>query len=155
MIGCKNPFSPALDTNPSSSGSTLSDLKTIDGVFQNFQYAYTFKDTIIYGQFISQNFTFTYRDYDQNFDVSWGRDEEMKTTYGLFQNTQRLDLVWDQTVLSSVDSLNANIVRAFNLTVTFNPTDVVSVDGRVNLSLHKNPTTGKWAITQWIDESNY
>ncbi len=88
MIGCKNPFSPTLDTNPNNSGSTLSDLKTINGVFQNFQYAYTFKDTIIYGQFISQNFTFTYRDYDKNFDVSWGRDDEMKTNYGLFQNTQ-------------------------------------------------------------------
>lgn len=154
-MGCKNPFSPAFNANPSSSGSTISDLKTINGVFQNFQYAYTFKDTIIYGQFISPNFTFTYRDYDKGYNVSWGRDDEMKTTYGLFQNTQRLDLVWDQTVLSSVDSLSANIVRAFNLTVTFNPTDVVTVDGRVNLSLRKNPTTGKWAITQWIDESNF
>jgi hypothetical protein len=155
FIGCKNPFSPALNQNPSSSSSLLSDLTTIDGVFQNFQYAYTFKDTIIYGQLISHDFTFTYIVYPDNYNVSWGRDEEMKTTYGLFQNTEKLDLIWDQVVLSSEDSITANVVRAFNLTVTFNPTDVITVDGRVDMDLRKDPATHKWAITQWTDESNF
>jgi len=153
--GCKNPFAPAFDHSSGNSSSTLSDLKTVDGVFQNFQYAYTFKDTSIYGQFISQDFIFTYRDYDQGFDVSWGRDDEMKATYGLFQNTQRLDLIWNNTVLSSIDSLSATIVRSFNLTITFNPTDVIRLDGRVNLSLKKSPSSGKWQITKWIDETNF
>ncbi|MGD8305835.1 MAG: hypothetical protein PVF17_04200, partial [Ignavibacteria bacterium] len=74
---------------------------------------------------------------------------------GLFRNTERLDLIWNNIVLSTVDSLNANIVRSFNLNVTFNPTDVVRIDGRVNLSLRKNPDTQKWRITRWIDESNF
>ncbi len=152
--GCTNPFAPKLDFG-SASSSTISDLKTIDGVFQNFQYAYSFKDTTIYGQLISPDFIFTYRDYDQGFDVSWGRDEEMKTTYGLFQNSQRLDLIWNNIVLSSVDSLSATIVRSFNLTITFDPTYVVRIDGRVNLSLRKNPESEKWSITRWIDESNF
>ncbi len=104
---------------------------------------------------ISSDFIFTYRDYDQGFDVTWGRDEEMKTTYGLFQNSQRLDLIWNNIVLSSEDSLSANIVRGFNLTITFNPTDVIRLDGRVNLSLRKNFSTGKWEIIRWIDESNF
>jgi hypothetical protein len=155
FLGCKNPFSPALNENPNSSSSLLSDLTTIDGVFQNFQYAYTFKDTIIYGQLINPDFTFTYITYPDNFSVSWGRDTEMKTTYGLFQNAEKLDLIWDQVVLSSVDSLTANVVRAFNLTVTFNPTDVITVDGRVNMNLKKDPVTQKWSITQWVDESNF
>jgi len=79
----------------------------------------------------------------------------MRTTDGLFKNVERLDLIWNNIVLSTVDSLNANIVRSFNLNITFNPTDVVRVDGRVNLSLRKNPDTEKWQITRWIDESNF
>lgn len=154
LIGCVNPFSPKLDENDSNDAGTISDLKTIDGVFQNFQYAYAFKDTTIYGEFIAPDFIFTYRDYDQGIDISWGRDEEMKTTNGLFQNSQRLDLIWNNIILSSQDSLTANIVRGFNLTITFNPTDVVTFDGRVNLSLKMN-STQKWQITKWVDESNF
>jgi len=143
-----------LDNSDSNDEGTITDLKTIDGVFQNFKYAYTFKDTTIYGEIISTDFIFTYRDYDQGVDISWGRDEEMKTTNGLFQNSQRLDLIWNNIVLSSQDSLTANIVRGFNLTITFNPTDVVRLDGRVNLSLRKNAEK-KWQITKWLDESNF
>jgi len=124
-------------------------------VFQNFQYSYSFKDTLIYGELISSDFVFTYRDYEQGFDVSWARDEDVRTTDGLFKNVERLDLIWNNIVLSTIDSLNANIVRSFNLNITFNPTDVVRVDGRVNLSLRKNPDTEKWQITRWIDESNF
>jgi hypothetical protein len=155
LPGCTNPFAPALDTNPGDNSSTISDLKDVNGVFQNFQYAYVFKDTTIYGELIAGDFIFTYRDYDQGVDISWGRDEEMKTTYGLFQNSQRLDLIWNNEVLNTQDSLDANIIRAFNLTITFNPTDIVRVNGRVNLSLRKNPESEKWAITKWIDESNF
>ncbi len=153
--GCTNPFAPKFDDSIDQNGSIITDLKTVEGVFQNFQYAYTFKDTLIYGEFISPDFVFTYRDYDGGFDVSWGRDEEMKTTYGLFNNSQRLNLIWNNTVISSQDSLTANIVRSFNLTVTFNPTDVVRLDGRVNLLLTKNVETQKWSISRWIDESNF
>ncbi len=155
LFGCKNPFAPALDENPNNSSSTLSDQTTIEGVFQNFKYAYTFRDTTIYGKLISDDFIFTYHDYEKSIDVSWGRDDEMKTTYGLFQNTQRLDLIWNNIVLSTVDSASANIVRSFNLTITFNPTDVERLDGRVNMSLRKDPQTEKWLITKWIDESNF
>ena len=79
----------------------------------------------------------------------------MRTTYGLFQNTQRLDLIWNNIVLITEDSLSANIVRSFNLTITFNPTDVVRVDGRVNLTLQKDMISKIWRINRWIDESNF
>jgi hypothetical protein len=124
-------------------------------VFQNFQYAYAVKDSSIYGNLLSGGFIFIYRDYDQGFDVSWGRDEDMKTTYGLFENAQQLDLIWNNIVLSVEDSLSANIVRGFNLTITFNPTDVIRLDGRVNLLLNRTSVDSKWQITQWIDESNF
>lgn len=153
IAGCKNPFSPSYDEAGGGS-STISDQKTIEGVFRNFQYAYTFKDTLIYGNLLSQDFIFTYRDYDKGFDVSWGRDEEMTATYGLFQNSQRLDLIWNNIILSTVDSLSATIIRSFNLTITFNPTDIQRIDGRVNLALRRNPETEIWKITHWTDESN-
>ncbi len=153
--GCKNPFSPSFDDSTGNFVSTVSDQKTIEGVFQNFQYSYTFKDTTIYAGLITEDFIFTFRDYDQGFDVSWGRDDELKTTNGLFENTVRLDLIWNNIVLSSVDSLTANIVRGFNLTVTFTPTDIVRLDGRVNLALKKETVSGRWRITKWIDESNF
>ena len=155
FAGCKNPFAPAFDTSSGSAVSAISDQKTIDGVFQNFQYAYSVKDTSIYGGLLNGNFTFTYRDYDQGFDVSWGRDEDMKTTYGLFQNAQALNLIWDNIVLSTEDTLSANIVRGFNLTITFNPTDVIRIDGRVNVTLNRSSASSAWQITQWIDESNF
>jgi hypothetical protein len=110
---------------------------------------------LIYGQLLTTDFVFTYRDYEQGFDVSWGRDEEMRTTDGLFKNSERLDLIWNNIVLSTIDTLDASVVRSFNLNITFNPTDVVRVDGRVNLSLRKNPDTKQWAIARWIDESNF
>jgi hypothetical protein len=153
--GCQNPFAPALDDSADNGTGAISDLKTVDGVFLNFQYAYTFKDTLIYGQLIHNDFVFTYRDYDLGYDISWGRDEEMRTTYGLFHNSQKLDLIWNNIVLSSSDSVSANIVRSFNLTITFNPTDIIRLDGRVNLVMNRNPETGRWAITRWIDESNF
>lgn len=155
LAGCKNPFAPAFDEEANNGNTTISDQKTIEGVFQNFQYAYTFKDTTIYGKLITEDFIFTYRDYEVGFDVSWGREEEMKTTWGLFQNSQRLDLIWNNIILSSVDTLTANIVRGFNLTITFNPTDVIRVDGRVNMALKRETKDSKWQISRWIDESNF
>ena len=121
-------------------------------MFQNFQYSYTFKDTTIYGHLLENDYIFVYRDYERSVDVSWGRDEDMKVTYGLFKNSQTLDLVWNNIVSMTEDS--SNIVRSFNLTVTFNPTDIIFVDGRVNLDLIKN-SAGVWEISRWIDESNF
>jgi len=79
----------------------------------------------------------------------------LRTTDGLFKNSERLDLIWNNIILSTEDSLTANIIRGFNLNITFNPTDVVRVDGRVNLSLMKDAETKKWQITRWLDESNF
>ncbi len=148
---CDNPFAPALDNNSSDSQNLISDRTSVDGVFQNLQYAYTFKDSTIYGQLLSNEFLFTYRDYDRGVDVSWGRDEEMRVTNGLFQNSQRLDLIWNNIIFMTSDS--TNIIRGFNLTITFNPTDIIFVEGRVNLYLRKD-SFNKWQISQWIDESN-
>lgn len=154
ITGC-NPFAPALDDSPTTSQSLLSDAKTIDGVFQNIRYGYTFKDTTIYGALIDNDFVFTYRDYENVRDVSWGRDEEMQITYRLFQNASILNLTWNNIIGQAEDSLNADVTRSFTLTVTFNPNDIVRVDGRTSLKLKRNSALTRWKITLWRDESNF
>lgn len=155
LISC-NPFAPRLDTELTTN-SILGDQSTIDGVFQNIKYAYTFRDTSIYGQLVNSDFTFIYRDYDKGVDVSWGRDEEMRTTNGLFQNVERLDLVWNNIASLTTDSsgTQANVTRNFNLTVTFNASDIVRVDGYANFSLERTLPQSPWKIQRWQDESNF
>ena len=151
LFGCVNPFAPKLDEDLNNESTLLSDLSDVQGVFQNFQYAYTFKDTLIYGGLLAPDFIFSYRDYNLGVDVSWNREEELKVTHELFKNTQRLDLIWNNIVSMTADS--TQIIRSFNLTITFNPTDIVFIDGRVNLSLVK--INNKWQIVHWLDESNF
>ena len=153
--GCLNPFAPAFDENLGPQNSLLGDQTTVEGVFQNFRYAYTFRDTTIYSQLLDREFVFVYRDYDRGFDVSWGHDEDMRSTYGLFQNVQNLDLVWNNIISFSGDSLKSNVTRGFDLTVTYSPSDVDRVYGYANLTLERNRSGGIWKISQWRDESNY
>lgn len=148
--GCFNPFSPGLDTSPSESACNP---VFVDGVFRCFQTAYTFRDTSDYGKLLSADFVFVYRDYDLGIDVTWGREEEMRATYGLFQNALKLDLIWNNIISIAPDS--TNIVRGFNLTITFNANDVVRIDGYASLSLTKAAPADPWKITRWRDESNF
>ena len=156
LVSC-NPFAPGLDENLDEGGSILGDAVTIDGVFQNMKYAYTFRDTTIYGQLLNSEFSFVFRDYDRGVEVTWGRDEEMQTTRGLFQNVQRLDLVWNNIIALSTDSLStqASVIRNFNLTVTFNPSDIIRVDGYATLALARPGAEKPWQIVRWRDESNF
>ena len=149
---CVNPFAPARDDSPAEAAC---DPRTQEGIFQCFQAAYTFRDTTVYGQLIGQDFIFAYRDYDLSIDVSWGRDDEMRSTYGLFQNAQKLDLIWNNIISESSDSSSVNIVRGFNLTIVFNPSDIERVDGYANLTLARSRSGDPWKIVRWHDESNY
>ncbi|MCX7930275.1 MAG: hypothetical protein N2663_06110 [Chlorobi bacterium] len=154
LSGCTNPFAPRLLDQPLSSAG-LSDQRSIDGVFQNFRIAYATKDTLTYGKLLASSFAFLYRNYERGVDLSWGRDEEMITTAGLFQAAQTLDLVWNDIVLSSGDSTAHDIARGFVLTITFSPSDIVRIQGRVNLRLVRSRSTDPWTIAVWRDESNY
>jgi len=150
--GCLNPFAPGWDDSPSQQ---TCDPMTIDGIFGCFRSAYTFRDTTLYGQLLDPNFVFVYRNYDLGIDVTWGRDEEMRTTYGLFQNVQKLDLIWNNITSSAADSTHVNVVRGFNLTLMFNPGDIERIDGYANLIFERQRVTDPWRISRWRDESNY
>jgi hypothetical protein len=153
FIGCFNPFSPKID-NTQSNENIITDQKTVEGLFQNFKYAYTFKDTTIYGQLLAEDFVFIYFDYDLEVDVSWDRVTDMKTTYGLFTNTQDLKLVWNNIVYEEGDSLNVDVKRSFNLSIIFNPNDVISFYGFVDMTLSRASSEDKWRIRRWRDLTN-
>ena len=154
-LSCINPFAPKLDFNLQA--QLCNDLTNIDNVLCTFRNAYAFKDTTLYGSIIASDFTFLYRDYDKGVDVFWGRDEDIRTTFGLFQSIQRLDLVWNTVISSTMtpDSLDATIIRNFNLTVTFSANDIVRVEGYANWTLKRTVTSDVWKIIRWRDESNF
>jgi hypothetical protein len=151
FISCENIFSPKLDNTTAT--SILTDQKTVEGVYQNFKYAYTFKDTTVYGNLLDQDFVFTYRDYVLGFDVSWDRSTDMRTTTGLFQNSQKLEVIWNNIIFQGGDSLTQNVKRSFNLTITFNPGDVVRLNGFADMNFRRNSTADVWKIIGWRDES--
>jgi hypothetical protein len=150
---CKNPFAPGLDTSPSE---TPCDPKTVDGVFRCIQVAYAFRDTTTYAPLLDPSFVFVYRDYDNGgIDVTWGRDTELRTTFGLFQDAQRLDLIWNNITSISSDSTRTTVIRGFNLTITFNPSDITRVDGYANITFERPDVVSPFKITRWRDESNF
>jgi len=151
-LSCANPFAPGLDNSPAVSSC---DPSTVDGIFRCFQVAYTFRDTAVYGQILDPNFVFVYRDYDLGVDVTWGRDDEMRSTYGLFRNAQKLDLIWNTVVSTDADSTTVNVVRGFNLTLTFNAADIERVDGYANITMRRDRIVDPWRIVRWRDESNF
>jgi hypothetical protein len=150
--GCVNPFAPGRDDGAAISAC---DPHTVDGIFQCFQAAYTFRDTAVYGPLVDAQFIFVYRDYDLNIDQTWGRDEEMRSTYGLFQNVQKLDLIWNNVISTSAESTTVNVVRGFNLTVVFNASDIELISGYANITLGRTGTDAPWRIIRWRDESNF
>jgi len=152
-LSCLNPFAPKLATGLAA--QTCYDLTTIENVLCTFRNAYTFKDTTLYGSIIDKDFAFTYRDYDHGVDVSWGRNDEMRTTYGLFQSVEDLTLIWNNEVSSSGNDTSYSTVRGFNLTVTFNPSDIIRVSGYANLTFVLLRSTRTWKIVRWRDESNF
>jgi len=150
--GCLNPFAPGIDNSP---GRAACDPTSLDGIFQCFQNAYSFRDTLAFGQLLAGNFVFVYRDYEIGIDITWGRDDEMRATYGLFRNVQNLDLIWNNYVSRVETDTSAIAVRSFNLTVTYNPSSIDRVDGYANVTFTRIAPGDPWTITLWRDESNF
>jgi hypothetical protein len=150
--GC-NPFSPAVSNTATT--AQFGDPHSISGYFQAFQYAYEFKDTSVYGSLIGSSFIFSFHDYNQGVDIHWGRDDEMQTTAGLFQNTQTLSLLWGDVLDAEGSSLDSTVTRAFSLDVTFNEGDIEHVDGNAVFHLQRPAVAAVWQAVSWQDESTF
>ncbi len=149
-----NPFAPRVADSDRGS-SLMGDQRTLEGVFQNFRTAYVLKDTVLYGQLLDSAFTFSYRNYERGVDVSWGRQEDLRATAGLFRAAQHIELTWHEVAASYGDSLRHDISRGFALTISFSPVDVVHIYGRATFRLQRARPQDPWRIVQWRDESFY
>lgn len=154
LIQCTNPFSPRLLKN-SDLLSSVGDQRTVEGLFQNFSYAYQYKDTLIYGKLLADDFTFIFRDHEKGIDKTWGRAEEMYIANNMFQNILSAELLWNASSQQVGDSLLLDVSRAFSLKLEINPADVINVYGRAVFRIKRKATTDDWKIVSWRDESTY
>lgn len=154
LASCINPFAPKVD-NTNIFDELLGDPKKIDGFYIRFQNAYQFRDTTLYGPLIDPDFNFIFRDFDRNVDVTWGRAEDMNSTYNLFVQSQDIQLQWNNIVLQAVnpEGTRAQIVRRFNLLVVINSNDIIRTDGSANFVLARADSSMAWKLLQWRDES--
>jgi len=153
--GCTNPFAPKLEPELRPPSTTLGDQRTVAGVFQNIQYAYTYRDTLIYGNLLHPDFQFRYYNVERATDVTFNRDEEIRTTYNLFRGADLLDLQWNDILSQNGDSLLVDITRSYTLKFGLRANDVTRIDGRATLRLVRNSPDDVWLIRTWRDDSSF
>lgn len=152
-LSCINPFAPHL--NNSLGLQLCDDLSQVENIFCAFRNAYSFKDTTLYGSLLSSNFIFIYTDYDQLVEKNWGREDEMKLTHTMFQSVQSLSLVWNSELSFTESDTSQSIERGYDLTVTFNPNDIMEVNGVAEFLLVRPRSGLAWKLLQWQDKSNF
>ncbi len=159
--GCINPFAPGeLEGDPIA--DLLGDPSTIEGFYTRFQKSYELRDTSLYGPLIHPEFTFTFRDDDRNVDITWGRSEEMNSTYNMFSQSYDISLRWnniiDEFSLNARDDSEAEsmlIIRRFNLTVVISPSEPpFRSDGSASFVLTRPDENANWRLVSWRDESD-
>ena len=153
-VGCFNPFAPELDQT-GQEGIVITEQKTPDEVLQNFVYAYTFKDSLVYANVLDSSFVFVY--FDPNLGssgryVSWGRDVDLKTTGRLFKSFDTITLTWNSTIYEVIDEETAEISKTLQLSLYGNAGEF-SLSGNAIFNFRKSPYDEKWRITRWTDES--
>lgn len=152
-VSCLNPFAPHLD--PNLGQQSCGDLLQVENIFCTFRNAYSFKDTTIYGTLLAPDFVFIYTDYDALVERNWGREDEMRLTYSMFESIQSLSLIWNREVPMSASDTTLVIERGYNLTVVFSPEDVIRVDGVAEFLLVRTRIGNPWKILRWHDKSNF
>ncbi|MEO5931876.1 MAG: hypothetical protein ABIR47_18220 [Candidatus Kapaibacterium sp.] len=155
MAACTNPFAPKLQPDLHPSITALGDQRTVAGVFQNIQYAYTYRDTLIYGNLLHPDYQFRYYNADRATEVTFNRDEEIRTTYNLFKGADQLDIQWNEIVAQDGDSLQLDVTRGYNLKIALQVNDLFRIDGRATLRLVRNSPNDVWLIRSWRDDSSF
>ena len=153
---CLNPFAPKLHEGEESE-LIITEQKTPEEVLQNFQYAYTFKDSLLYSNLLDSSFVFVFFDPNQGTSgmfVSWGRDVDLQTTGRLFRNFDIIDLHWNSTIYSFEEENTAELSKSFYLNLSGAFADF-RISGNAIFSFRKCSFDDKWRITRWKDETEY
>ena len=154
--GCINPFAPRL--REGEEGELLvTEQKTPEQVLQNFDYAYTFKDSLLYADLLDSSFVFVY--FDPNATPSgrfesWGREVDLRTTGRLFRAFDIIDLTWGSTVYYLDEGDYVELSKSFRLNLVSESGDF-HVSGHAVFTFRLCPWDGKWRIVRWKDESEF
>jgi len=151
---CFNPFAPALERN-AGNGLRITGQSTPAEVLDNFVYAYTLKDSLVYDGLLDSSFVFVY--FDPNLGssglyASWNRDVELRTTGRLFRNFETLTLIWDSTIYETQDGTSAELAKTLHLQL-FGSRGEFNLTGNAIFNMRKSSYDQKWRITRWKDES--
>ncbi|MDZ7369605.1 MAG: hypothetical protein ONB12_00365 [candidate division KSB1 bacterium] len=159
FLSCFNPFAPRLEKS-SPQALFLTEQKSPDEVLQNFVYAYTFKDSLVYADLLDSSFVFVYFDPSLGGSgrfVSWGRDVDLKTTGQLFRNTETITLTWNSTIYQDTLYVGSQMVgielsKTLQLYLSGSFGDY-TFSGSAVFNF-KKCSDNKWRITRWKDESS-
>jgi len=156
QLACLNPFAPRLREGEEGE-LIVTAQRSPEEVLQNFDYAYTFKDSLLYADLLDSGFVFVY--YDPNASPSgrfesWGRDVDLRTTGRLFRAFDVIDLSWGSTVYYSVQGDVAEMSKTFRLSLVSELGDF-HITGNAVFTFRKCPWDGKWRIVRWKDESEF
>ncbi len=96
-FACKNPFAPGLAGEDTPHSKLLTQQRNPEEVLNNFQYAYAYKDSLIYSELFDSTFIFRSTDFNEYppTPIAWGRDIELRTTGRMFKYFNTLDVVWN------------------------------------------------------------
>ena len=148
---CFNPFAPV--SGELEGELILREQLTPDDVLSNFQISYLEKDTLIYANLLDRDFTFRYRDPELGGTwFSWGRDDELITTTGLFSAFNTFDLVWlstDTLFYINDDSLEVEMVKSLILTID----QEFTFRGDAIFTFRREDKEDIWRIVFWQDET--
>ena len=158
LVACFNPFAPKLD-NAAGPPIIITPQESPEQVLQNFVYAYTFKDSLVYADLLDSSFVFVFFDPNAGGSgrfVSWGRDVDLKTTGRLFRTFETISLTWNQTIYDDdiyVDSVlvGKELSKTLQLNL-FGKAEEYSLSGSAIFNF-KQGDDQKWRITRWKDES--
>jgi hypothetical protein len=153
-LSCLNPFAPKLDRSPGAS-IKLTQQASPDEVLDNFIYAYTYKDSLVYDQCLDSSFVFVY--FDPNLGtsglfVSWNRDVDLKTTGRLLRSFDTISLTWNSTIYELYDGNTAELSKTLHLSL-YGRQGEYNLTGNAIFNFRKSPYDSKWRITRWKDES--
>ena len=154
FVGCFNPFAPKIEDIGESS-LVITDQQSPEQVLENFLYAYTFKDSLVYAELLDSSFVFVY--FDPNLGssgrfVSWGRDIDLKTTGRLFRSFDTITLTWNSTIYEEIDDNIGEMSKTLRLNL-FGSAGDFSLSGNAIFNFKKCSYDKKWRITRWKDES--
>ena len=150
-----NPFAPSYDEDGLSGQNILGDRTNLDGFFTFFKNAYELRDTSLYGQLFTSDFTFVYPDFETSSEISWDRGQEMDISYNLFRGVKQINLDWNFYISRDSTELEAEITRNFNLNIVQNESAIWSGAGRARLRLRRDAPTDPWKIYYWFDDSDF